>query len=285
MDSDNLIHVLVAIRLPALARYREALLRDPRLKPQIVTSLEMARGALNDPTKTIDVLVIDNNLGDVFSMVRDLRQTHPRLLILLVDEEADFSMPGRADDVTTEPFKDDEMLKKIKRMTEDRRLQTLRADALPPVRNFAKALRKAVKGAGKQQAAVDAISDLGYDHVAFYAYEAGETPALALGAQVGDATVAGALPERVEYGAGGVLTHVARTGESRIFAAGDTHSHFLVERGRFESGIAVAVGVQLRFGVILAFRAQAASIKQENLVMLELVSAQLASSLAKEGKS
>ncbi len=283
MDALNPIHVLAAVRLPSIARYRENLAKDPKLKVTVVTSEESARAILADPSKQTDVFVVDNGLGDVFEWIKELRRTHPRLLILLVDEEADFGMPGRADDVSTEPFKEDDMIKKIKRMAEERSLATLRADSLPPVRSFAKALRKATKGAGKQQAAVSAIKDLGYEHVIFYAIAPGDPPALTLAAQVGPNAVTAIMPVRTDYN--GILGWVAQNGQSKIIGQGDTPSHLLIERGRYGAAVCVPVGLTLRLGVMIAFREQPGTIRQEDIVMLELVCAQLASALAKEQHS
>jgi hypothetical protein len=279
MDAANII-VLAAVRLPSVARYRENLSKDPKLKVSVVTSEASAREVLASTDKRTDVFVIDNGLGSVFELVKDLRQNYPRLLILMVDEEADFGMPGRADEVSTEPFKDDDLIKKIKRLSEERRLETLRADALPPVRNFAKSLRKATKGVGKQQAAVEAVQELGYDYVAFYAISPSDPPSLSLGAQVGPNVITSMVPARSDYN--GLLGWVAQNGQSRIVGPGDEPNHMLIEKGKFGAAACVPVGTTLRFGVVLACRAEPGSIKMENVLMLELVSAQLASALAKE---
>src|SRR5258706_3992587 len=221
------IYVLAAVRLPSVARYRENLSKDPKLKVSVVTSESSAREILASPEKHTDVFVIDNGLGNVFELVKELRQNYPRLLILMVDEEADFGMPGRADEVSTDPFKDDDLIKKIKRLSEERRLETLRADALPPVRSFAKSLRKATKGVGKQQAAVQAVQELGYDYVAFYSIAGNDPPSLSLGAQVGPNAITSMMPVRVDYS--GILGTVVQNGQSRIIAPGDELSHFLIE--------------------------------------------------------
>src|SRR5438105_1290567 len=213
------IYVLAAVRLPSVARFRENLSKDPKLKVTVVTSEANARDILANADKRTDVFVVDNGLGKVYELIKELRQTYPRLLILLVDEEADFGMPGRADDVSTEPFKEDDLIKKIKRLAEERRLETLRADALPPVRNFAKSLRKAGKGLGKQQAAVEAVKQLGYDYVAFYAVAPTDPPSLSMGAQVGPNAITSMVPVRSDYN--GLLGWVAQNGQSRIVGAGD----------------------------------------------------------------
>ncbi len=279
MDASN-IYVLAAVRLPSVARFRENLTKDAKLKTTVVTSEQNAREILANPEKRTDVFVVDNGLGNVYELIRELRQTYPRLLILMVDEEADFGMPGRADDVSTEPFKDDDLIKKIKRLAEERRLETLRADALPPVRNFAKSLRKAGKGLGKQQAAVEAVRELGYDYVAFYAIAPTEPPSLSLAAQVGPNAITSQVPVRSDYG--GLLGWVVQNGQSRIVGPTDTPNHTLVEKGKYGAAVCVPVGTTLRFGVLLACREQPGTITQQNVLMLELVSAQLASALAKE---
>jgi hypothetical protein len=282
MDAAN-IHVLAAVRLPSVARFRENLSKDPKLKVTVVTSEPSAREILANAEKRTDVFVVDNGLGNVFELVKELRQTYPRLLNLLVDEDADFGMPGRADDVSTEPFKDDDLIKKIKRLAEERRLETLRADALPPVRNFAKSLRKANKGLGKQQAAVEAVQELGYDYVAFYSVAPSDPPSLSLGAQVGPNAITNMVPARTDYS--GVMGWVVQNGQSRIVGPGDDPNHVLIEKGKFGAAACVPVGSTMRFGVVIACREQPGSIKMENVLMLELVSAQLASALAKEQRS
>ena len=282
MTDGSPIQILAAVRLPAIVKFREALAKEPKFRATIVTSEETARNHLNDENKQVDVFVVDNNLPncDVYEWIRGLRQTHPRLLILLVDEDADFGTPGRADDVSTTPFKDDELLKKIKRMSEERSLATLRADSLPPIRNFAKALRKANKSVGKQQAAVSAVKDLGYDHVAFYTVSPGEPPALTLSSQLGEGPIMSLMPVRTNYD--DILGAVVKGGQPKVINPGDNPSHFLLEKGRFGAAVAVPVGTTLRFGVMIAFRQQPGSIKQESIVMVELICAQLASALAKE---
>jgi len=282
MDT-NLINVLAAVRLPSVARYRENLSKDSKLKVTVVTSIPSAREILANPDKQTDVFVVDNGLGDVFELVKELRAAYPRLLILLVDEEADFGMPGRADDVSTDPFREDDLIKKIKRLAEERQLETLRADALPPVRTFAKSLRKAGKGLGKQQAAIEAVKQLGYDYVAFYALAPTDPPSLSLAAQLGPNNITGMMPVRSDYS--GLLGWVAQNGQSKIVGFGDEPNHTLIEKGRFGAAACVPVGTTLRFGVVLACREQPGSIKADNVLMLELVCAQLASALAKEQRA
>ncbi|MCC7447155.1 MAG: GAF domain-containing protein [Anaerolineae bacterium] len=279
MDTSN-IFVLAAVQLPSVARYRENLSKDPKLKVTVVTSEPNAREILANPEKRTDVFVVDNGLGHVFELVQELRHTYPRLLILLVDEEADFGSPGRADDISTEPFKDDDLVKRIKRLAEERRLETLRADALPPVRNFAKSLRKAGKGLGKHQAAVEAVSELGYEYVAFYAVAPSDPPALSLIAQNGPAPITSTVSQRTDYS--GLLGWVVQNGQSRIVGPGDELKYQLIEKGHYGAAVCVPVGTTMRFGVLIACREQPGSITQQNVLMLELVGAQLASALAKE---
>ena len=267
-------------------RFREALIKEPNFKPTVVTSEQAARDILADPSKNIDAFVIDNNLGNAFELIKELRETYPRLSIVLVDEEADFAMPGRADEVSTDPFNNSDLVKKIKRLVQERHLQTLRADALPPVRMFAKQLSKADKGKGRHQAAVDAVKELGYDYVGFYLLITTEPPSLTLSAQTGPNTVLSLVPVRAEYTDETLVGWVAHHGQSRIIDANSGVPNFaLIEKGKFPSAVGISVGSTLRFGVLVACREQAASITPEGVLMLELVASQLAAALAKDARS
>jgi DNA-binding response OmpR family regulator len=282
MAEGSKIQVLAAVRLPSIVQFRQNLSKDAQLKATIVTSEAEAREILADSQKHTDVFIVDNGMGNVYELVRELRQTYPRLLILLVDQEADFGMPGHADEVSVAPFENDDLLKRIKRLTEERRLETLRADALPPVRQFAKSLRRA--GQSKPQAAVEAIKELGYDYVAFYIIVPTTPPELKLSAQFGPTPLMSAAPQQQDY-ENSLMGWVAQNGQSRIVGPEDNPNHPFVKQQRFGSGACIPVGTTLRFGVIFACREQPNAITQQNVMMLELVSAQLASALAKQGRS
>lgn len=282
MAQESKIHVMVGLRLQALARYRENLSPDPQFALNFLPSLEKLQQALEDPTKRADVLVVDNGLGDMFSYIREVRNKYPRLLIVLVDEEADFAMPGHADEVSTNPFENHELSKIIKRLFEDRRLETLRADSLPSVRNFAKAILKS-KGPAKLQAAVGAIQEMGYDYVVYYSVTPTDPPTILQAAHVGPPAVLSIAPSRLDY-ENNIIGWVNRTGQSCIVNKDSAPNHPFVAKGRFGSGAGVPVGTTLQFGVVFVCREQPNAILQEDVVMLELVSAQLASALARESR-
>ncbi|MBN1565053.1 MAG: GAF domain-containing protein [Anaerolineae bacterium] len=282
MAEGSQIHVLAAVKLQTLLQYRENLSQDSQIKLTLVHNEADARKALADSQKRTDVFVVDNNLGNVYELLKELRQTYPRLLIILVDQESDFAMPGHADDVSTSPFENDDLLKRLKRLNEERSLETLRADALPPVRNFAKSLRRA--GQSKPQSAVEAIQELGYDYVAFYNIVPTTPPELRLSAQVGPSGITAMAPQQQDY-ENSLVGWVAQNGQSRIIGADDQPNHPFVRQQRFGSGACVPVGTNMRFGVIFACREQPDAITQQNVMMLELVSAQLASALAKQARS
>jgi GAF domain-containing protein len=284
MAEGSTIHVLAAVRLQSIIEYRENLTKDHQLALSLVTSETEARQALADPQKRADVFVVDNSLGGVFELVKDLRHTYPRLLILLVDQEADFGMPGHADEVSVTPFEHDDLLKRIKRLTEERNLQTLRADTLPPVRQFAKSLRRAGPGQTKHQAAVEAIKELGYDYVAFYSVVPMTPPELRLSAQVGPSNLIAIAPQQQDY-ANSLVGWVAQNGQSRIIGSEDHPNHPFIKQQRFGAGACVPVGAALRFGVILACREQPNAITQQNVMVLELVGAQLANALARQTRA
>lgn len=280
MSPESKIQVLVAIRIEAMARYRENLGREPQFHIDIITSEEKLLERLEDSTRRTDVVILDEQLTDSFELIRKIRQNHPQLLIVKVDEDADFGMPGRADEVSTSPFENDELIKIIKRLFEDRRLETLRADSLPSVRSFAKTLLKS-RGPAKTQSAVNAIRELGYDYVAFFTITPTTPPSLTQAAQAGAADVLRIAPAKLDYETS-IVGWVADNGQSRIISKEDTPNHPFIAKGRFGVGVCVPVGTTLRFGIIFACREQAGSISPEDILMLELVSAQLASAIARE---
>jgi hypothetical protein len=274
------IDLLVAVRREAASRYYKSLSAHSEYGIRMVSSVEDAMDTLANTDYHVDVLVLDNGLTDVFDLVTDLRHTYPRLLIVLVDEEADFALPGHADDISTDPFTNDDLTRRVNRLMSDRQLETLRADAMPPVREFAKRLRKAVGESGKQQAAVTACRDLGYDYVAFYRLESFDPLLVTLKAQDGPAPIQAVAPKYAS--ADDIIGWVAQSGQSRIAGPPDELNHPLVRKERLGAVVCVPVGITSRYGVLVACRDQPNSISNQNVMMLELVSAQLAAVVSKE---
>jgi len=279
MDTPPQIHVLAVVKRETLGEYRDNLAKDPQLSLTLVTDQAEAKEHLATAHSRTDVLVLDNQLGDTFALVKELRQTYPRLLIVLVDREADFGMPGHADELSVDPFQNDDLISRIKRLTEERNLETLRADALPPVRAFAKSLRKAGSAQSKLQAAVEAIQTLGYDYVAYYSMTTTDPPELHLRAQVGSPELVKSAPQQ-QSPTETLVGWVSLNGQSRTVGPEDRPNHPFIQEKRFHSGACVPVGMTLRFGVILACRQQPNAITQQHVMLLELVAAQLASALA-----
>ena len=195
---------------------------------------------------------------------------------MLVDEEADFAMPGHADDISTEPFENDDLVRRINRLISDRHLETLRADAMPPVRDFTKKLRKAVGASEKQQTAVSACLDIGYDYAAFYRLESVEPLHITLQTQAG---IDAAAPREVS--GDDFIVWVAQTGQSRTATAGDAINTALVRDGLLGAVAGVVVGTTNRYGVLIAGCARQHTISQQQIVLLELISSQLATRLSK----
>jgi DNA-binding NarL/FixJ family response regulator len=277
------IRVLIAVREDSAARFRENLATEGQMKLTVTTSAEEAKTALASGGRQFDAFVVDNGLGSVFELIKELRQQYPRLWVVLVDEDADFAMPGRADAATTEPFKNDDLVRKIKKLAEERRLETLHADTLAPVKAFARQLAKAGKDAPKPQAAVDTARQLGYDYVAYYSVVATTPPSLTLIAQAGPDNVKSLVPAKSDYS--GIVGWVAQNGQSRLITPGDELSHPLLNAGTFQMAACTPVGNTLRFGVLFACKQEAGAITQENVLMLELISGQLAAALAKETRN
>ncbi len=273
-----MINILVTIRRERAADYYKALSSYRDFRVRLITSTQEALELLRDQPH--DVLILDNEMDGAFEFIGDLRHSYPRLLIVLVDEDADFAMPGQADDISTEPFKNDDLARRIHRLMSDRQLETLRADSLPPVREVAKKLRKAVGESGKQQAAVTACRELGYDYVAFYRFESADPFKVTLKAQDGPAAIqAVALKQATPED---VIGFVATTGQSRITKPEDEVNHPLVKRGRLGAAACVAVGTANRYGVLIACNEKPDSITQAQMLLLELICAQFAAVIVRE---
>lgn len=276
------IEVLVAVQRDRATNYYKGLSAHKEYSLRLVTDLSDAFDALADRERRVDVFVLDTSLSEELTeLVNDLRFTYPRLLIVLVDEDADFATPGSADEISTDPFTNDDLVRRINRLMADRRLETLRADVMPPVREFAKKLRKATGEFGKQQAAVTACREMGYDYVALYRVESIEPPRITLKAQDGPPPLVAAAPKQASLD--DIIGMVAKTGQTRTAGSLDDINHPFVKRGKFGMVASVAVGIAARYGVLIACREQPESISGNDVMLLELVSAQLAAVISKEG--
>lgn len=276
-------NVLAAVRRDEASRYYKSLSTHKNFKLQIVTDFKDALDVLGDRDQHTDLVVVDNHLANTDDFIAELRHSYPRLFIILVDEEADFGWPGQADEISTTPFDNDDLARRITRLMSDRQLETLRADSLPAVRDFAKRLRKATGEGGKQQAAVTACMDLDYYYVAFYRLESANPPNLTLKAQEGPQAIKAIAPKLAKADENDLLTWVAQTGQSRMTGPDDEPNYPLVRRRRLGAAACVPVDIAgNRYGVLIACREEPESIQQENVLMLELVSAQLAAAISKE---
>ncbi len=271
--------ILITVRPDNARRYFSQLSTHEEFRLNVTTATGDALAQLADTDKQVDLLVLDNTFEGTLELVSKLRLTYPRLLIVLVDEEADFALPGQADDISTDPFTDDDLARRINRLMSDRRLETLRADVMPPIREVAKKLRKAAGEIGKMETAVSACLDLGYDYVAFYRIDSLEPMQLSLKAQDGPAAIQAVAPHSATEA--DLIGWVAKTGQSQIAAPADDLNHPLVKRGRLGAVVCVPVGTTSRYGVIAACNDQPSTITQQQVMLLELISAQLASVISK----
>lgn len=275
------IDLLVAVRQEHAVRFQENLSVHDSVHLQLVSNTKDALDILANRDVHTDVFVVDNGLSDVYLLITELRQKYPRLLIVLVDEEADFGMPGQADEISTDPFRHDDLLTKIKRLMSDRHLETLRSDSLPAVRNIAQRLRTASGRMGKQESAVATCKDMGYDYVAYYNLESKEPIKMDLRAQQGPPAIQSIAPKVATTD--DLMGWVVQNGQSRIASPEDSPNHPLVARGRL--GIVACVPVAFSghvYGVMVICNDRPSSLTQENVMMIELVAAQLASALSKE---
>jgi GAF domain-containing protein len=263
--------ILVTVRSKYAARYAQLLSGYPELGVRVARSLDQALDLLSDRSHPVDLLVLDNGLSGVFELVADLRQTYPRLLIVLVDEEADFAMPGQADDISTDPFTDGDLVRRISRLISDRHLETLRADSMSPLREFVKKLRKADGEREKLHVAVSACREIGYEYVAVYRLDSLDPLQITLQAQEGEPPLK-ASPS-------GIIASVARNGQSRL-ATPPTDG--TAPAGRLSAVACTSIGMTSRYGVLVACRTTPNTITQPQVTLLEMISAQLAAALAKE---
>lgn len=275
------VDVLVAVRREQASRYHKDLSSYKDFRIQIVSDTRDAMEILMDRDKHVDVLVLDSGLGYAYEFISELRHSYPRLFIVLVDEEADFGTPGQADEISTEPFTNNDLIRRITRLMSDRQLETLRADSLPAVRQFAKELRMAPGETGKQQATVTACVDLGFSYVAFYRIENGGSLTGTLKAQDGSKALQPLAPKTSSPD--DLITWVAQNGQSRIAQGQEAPNYPLVTSGKLGAVLCVPVTLSAtRYGVLVAGRDEPGSITQENVLMLELVAAQLAAAVSKE---
>ncbi len=272
--------ILLAVRREQGNRFLSNLSPYSDLRLTLATSVGEARERLGSGDTSTDLLVLDNRLDGAFDVINELRRSYPRLLIVLIDEDADFALPGQADDISTDPFTNHDLVTRINRLMSDRHLETLRADVMPPVRDIVKKLRKAVGEAGKQQAAVSVCRDLGYDYVAFYRLDSVEPLSLTLTAQDGVLSLLGEAPASADEN--DLIGCVAHTGQSRITAPDEQPPYALVQETQYRAAACTAVGITSRYGVIVACRLDSLSITHQDVAMLELVSAQLAAVLSQE---
>ncbi len=273
-------HVLIAVPAPRHDEYQQYLSAEGALSFQLVSDIDSALAIVADTRSRVDVFVLDYALGQAHQIIRQLRQSYPRLLIILVDESADFGLPGQADEFTNAPLSEDGLVKRINKLIFERKQETLRSDSLPAIREISQSLRKASGMMGKQQAAVDTVLNMEYDYVAYYHFQ--ENQALLLTAQAGPKPIAAVAPKTSTPD--DLMTWVMQNGQSRIANYGDALNHPLVAKGRLGAVACVPVAFDNKpYGVLVACRERPNSINQEHVMMLELVCAQLGSFLMREG--
>lgn len=272
------LHLIIVVRAEAAPRYRDYFSARAGIAAQILIGFADARARLSSTTTALaDIVVVDNLLDDSAGFIREVRTSFPRLPIILVDEQADLLMPGRADDVSIAPFEDDDLLHRIERLFQERHIETLRADSLPPVRETAQKLRQASDFSSKITVTLETVRALQYDFVAFYRQPASDEP-WSLVSVMGLQDLVAVAPERQKQAS--LIGWVAAHGQSQIVAPDDEPNYSLVKRGRLGAGAAASVGGAEPYGVLLAGRQVPESITAEDLLMLELVCAQLAAALA-----
>jgi hypothetical protein len=275
------IDILAVLRQDRIERYRDNLSGYADFVLRFSGDLGEALALIADTDHHIDLLIVDNDLDATHDFVKTLRQKYPRLLILLVDEDADFGLPGHADEISTDPFVNNDLARKIEKLVNDRRTESHRSDSLPAVRNISRQLSAADTFAAKADAATEVVRNLGYDYVAYYSIDATEPLSLSLAAQQGPNAVNAIAPEIA--GPEDLMGWVAQNQQSHIAGPNDRPTHPLVARGRLGAVVCVPVTFNgIQYGVLAACNDRPDSIQQDGIMMLELVAAQLGAALAQQ---
>jgi hypothetical protein len=281
-DSATLLQLklLLFIQPEDVARYRQHFAAHSGVEDAYVHTVPALQLALHQQTP--DVLVIDNRFERAYRLVPILQQQQPRLIVVLVDEQVDFAMPGYADDISTSPLVNDDLMRRIRQLIAERQMETARASAMPLVRSITRRMR-AVSGApAKQRVIVEAVRELvGYDYTACYNVTQLKPPLLALAAHDGQSDALQFAPETNQPD--DLLTRVLETGHAYYASIGQTPTHPLVAMRRFGAVACVpCVYNGLIYGVLVVMRNQERSIDDDHLRTLELVTTQYAAQVARE---
>lgn len=271
------IRVLAAVHSERAARYKQEFSSVIWVRAHVLSCITQAVQQVE--TFLPQILVLDQAIDGASAYLDTFRQQFPHIMIILVDEDADFALPGIADDIATTPFKEGDLLRRIRRLLANRQMETLRADAMPPVHDLNKRLRKAIGEQAKAQEAVNACLNLGFVYAALYRMDSRDPIQVNLVAQCGASEIQLLAPQQVDDTQ--AVGWVAKTGQSRVLNPADNPGHPLIPKYLSAAAI-VPVGVANRYGTLFAAKNIGSSVQQQDLLMLELVAAQLASTLAKE---
>lgn len=250
--------VFAIVRAERAHRYEQEFSGAHWVHAQVISSIEQSfpKIAENDP----QILIIDQSLDGAFAYINSFRQQHPKISIIIVDEDADFALPGAADDITTTPFKEGDLLRRIRRLLANRQMETLRADAMPPVRELNKRLRNAVGEHAKAHEAVSACLELGYVYAALYRLNLRDPIQVNLIAQDGEDKAQQLAPLQADDTQ--AVGWVAKTGQSRLLRVEDTPGHPLISSEYVSEAAVVPVGVTNRYGTLFAAKASGDTIHQ-----------------------
>ena len=179
------MNLLAVVHTDSAERFHAELDSFAEFEVVLSTDKNDAVAIMGEDNRRLDVIVVDEQLGDSNNFINYIRHKYPRVIIILVDEEADFGFPGQADDISVDPFSNDDLLNRIRKLLSDRRMETHRSDSLPAVRSIAKQLNKATSNSDLYRVATDALVDQGYDYAAYYGLEADDPVHLTLRTQTG----------------------------------------------------------------------------------------------------
>ena len=277
-----LIQVLAAVPREQAARYYTSLSAGGQYALTLTSDSRDTLELLEDRGRHFDALVLDSGLAGAEALLEDVQFNLPRMIVVLVDETGSSPLRQRLrlDRISSAPFTDDDLERRIARLLSDSQLETMPANTMLPVRELARKLRAEEEPGDRFRVAVEACQSLGYPYTAFYRVEQQDPPVLELAAQQGESGFATLVPSHAE--GDDVITRVAATGDSLILERSNAAGYPLLAQGALGSVAMVAAGRTACFGVLVAGRETPGAISAQNVAVLELVAAQLAAAIARE---
>ncbi|MFO7321133.1 MAG: hypothetical protein DIU68_005360 [Chloroflexota bacterium] len=272
------IELLLAVPRERAAEYYNGLSSSGRFQLTLYADTNDALAALEDHSRHFDAFVVDSRLEGFEMLAEEARFLRPHLLTVIV--APDGQPVPEAGYVCSTPFIDDELSRQLIFLLSDRQLETVSIGVGMPVRQLARRLRAVNDRIQRCQITVDTCCSLGYVYSAFYQLDAPQAGRLTRIAQSGPPALVELAPATIV--APHPIAETAKQGKSRVLGPEASEMVAVLGEGRLGALACVPCSLGVQFGVLVAGRTAADTIKPQHLATLELIAAQLAASLARE---